>query len=244
MTDRKSIIYTAIAGGYDNLKPPRGDLPTDGPARLAFVDNPVLCEGTSCPGWQIEPMASICMDPLMQAKSYKVLAHRMLPPGTEFSLWVDGSMEFSSGLHPGELARLYLQDADLALFKHPIRDCLYDEAHRCNVGKMDDPGVMARQMNRYRAQGYPRNNGLAECAVILRRHTPAVARLNEMWWKEIVDGSRRDQLSFDYVCWKLGMKYVLFPGTRHTCMEFKTYRHIKARNFRKSIPRLPRGPTT
>jgi hypothetical protein len=249
MSDR-SIIYTAIAGGYDNLKPPRDDVSPgrpeddlpgqDVPLRIAFMDNPDLYAGTGCPGWQIEPMASSCMDPLMQAKRYKVLAHEVLPPGTEFSLWVDGSMEFSSRLRPDEMARLYLVDADLALFKHPIRNCLYDEAHRCDVVKLDDSAVMAKQMNRYRAQGYPRNNGLAECAVILRRHTPAVARLNEMWWKEIVEGSRRDQLSFDYVCWKLGMKYALFPGTRHTCMEFKSYSHTKPRNFRKPKPCIPR----
>ena len=238
MSDR-SIIYTAIAGGYDNLKPPWGDNPNS-PTRLAFVDNPDLCAGTGCPGWQIEPMSSICMDPLMQAKSYKVMAHKVLPAGTEFSLWVDGSMAFNAGLHPGDLALRYLKDADLALFRHPIRDCLYDEAHRCNVGKMDDSSVMARQMNRYRAEGYPRNNGLAECAVILRRHTPAVARLNEMWWKEIAEGSRRDQLSFGYVCWKLDVKYAFFPGTRHTCTDFKTYRHIKPRNFRKSSFSPPR----
>jgi hypothetical protein len=236
MSDR-AIIYTAIAGGYDNLKPPMnaGEPEQDRSLRIAFVDNPVICAGVDCPGWQIQQMSSISTDPLMQSKRYKVLAHEVLPPGTEFSLWVDGSMEFSSRLHPGELARLYLADADLALFKHPIRDCLYDEAHRCDVGKMDDSAVIARQMNRYRAEGYPRNNGLAECCVILRRHTPAVARLNEMWWKEIAEGSRRDQLSFGYVCWKLGMKYALFPGTRYTVMEFKTCRHIKPRNFRRKL---------
>ena len=57
-------------------------------------------------------------------------------------------MEFSAGLHPGKLAQDYLKEADLALFRHPIRDCLYDEAHVCARQNKDDPGVMARQMNR------------------------------------------------------------------------------------------------
>ena len=223
----ESIIYTAIAGGYDSLKPPWGEDP-GGTVRLAFVDN-----SDSCPGWRIEPMDFPCMDPLMRAKRYKVLAHEALPSGTAFSLWVDGSMEFSSRLHPGELARQYLGDADLALFRHPSRVCLYDEAHVCSLKGLDDPGVMAAQMGRYRAEGYPRINGLAECSVILRRHTPAMARFNEMWWREIVNGSRRDQLSFNYVCWKLGIKYALLPGTRHTCVEFKMHHHLKPRMLRQ-----------
>jgi Protein of unknown function (DUF616). len=221
MSDR-SIIYTAIAGGYDNLKPPRNDVhpgrpevdlqEQDGSLRIAFLDNPDLCAVTRCPGWQIEPMASSCMDPLMQAKRYKVLAHEVLPPGAEFSLWVDGSIEVGVDLHPEVLALRYLKEVDLALFRHAHRNCLYDEARACQLRRLDDSMVMARQMNRYRAEGYPRNNGLAECCVILRRHTSAVTKLNELWWREINNGSRRDQLSFNYACWKLGLKYSLLPG--------------------------------
>ena len=47
--------------------------------------------------------------------------------------------------------------------------------------------------------------------MILRRHTDAIRRLNEAWWNEIVRGSRRDQLSFNYVAWKLGLSYATFP---------------------------------
>jgi hypothetical protein len=243
MTNSGAIIYTAITGGYDNLKPPWGEDPGS-TARLAFVDNPDLYAGTGCPGWriglcpgwQIELMGLACLDPLMQAKRCKVLSHEALPPETEFSLWVDGSMEFSSSLHPRELALQYLGDADLALYRHPKRSCSYDEAHACGRAHLDDPDVMARQMNRYRAEGYPRNNGLAECSVILRRHTPAVASLNELWWEEINNGSRRDQLSFDYTCWKLGIKYALFPGTRYDCRDFKMHPHLKPRGSRQSNP--------
>lgn len=32
-----------------------------------------------------------------------------------------------------------------------------------------------------------------------------VMRLGNMWAKEIMDGSHRDQLSFDYCAWKTGI---------------------------------------
>lgn len=238
MTDRQSIIYTSIAGGYDRLKPPRGSNQAEpaGLRRVAFVDNPDLCGGTGCPGWQIEIMPSICMTPHMQSKRHKVLAHEVLPEGTEFSLWVDGSLDFGSDLHPGALAQKFLKDTDLALFRHSRRTCLYAEAHACQCLKLDDPAVMARQMNRYRAEGYPRDNGLAECAVILRRHTPEVARLNELWWREISNGSRRDQLSFNYACWRLGIKYSLLPGILSQWVDsgnpfFKKHEHARPRTI-------------
>jgi hypothetical protein len=49
----------------------------------------------------------------------------------------------------------------------------------------------------------------------LRRHTQAVRAFNEAWWTEIVRGSWRDQLSFDYISWKLGISYVNFPLSLH-----------------------------
>ena len=255
-----TIIYTAIAGGYDMLKEPRRKDPTPSvetiapgvrvihgvhgilgagrhptvpdpspPRRLAFVDNPVLCGAGGCPGWEVTPMSSICMEPLMQAKRYKVLAHEVLPAGTEYSLWVDGSIEVAADLRLEDLIEWYLGDHDISLFPHPYRDCAYDEAHKCGLGGLDDHGVMARQMNRYRREGYPRDNGLAECGVILRRHTPDIARLEGLWWGEINCGSRRDQLSFDYCCWKLGIRYRRMPG--HICdnPHFVRHRHVRGR---------------
>ena len=36
------------------------------------------------------------------------------------------------------------------------------------------------------------------------------------WWEMIRNGSRRDQLSINFVLWKQGLQYVVFPGqSRH-----------------------------
>jgi hypothetical protein len=37
-------------------------------------------------------------------------------------------------------------------------------------------------------------------------------RFDEVWWDEISRHSRRDQLSFNYVAWKLGFEYSTLPG--------------------------------
>jgi hypothetical protein len=47
--------------------------------------------------------------------------------------------------------------------------------------------------------------------VLLRRHTAVIEQMNEAWWYELGIGSSRDQLSFGYTLWRLGIPV----GTLH-----------------------------
>ena len=88
---------------------------------------------------------------------------------------------------------------------HRQRRCVYDEAVACiELGK-DDPELIVRHVEAYRALGYPARNGLAELSVIVRRHTPRATRFFEAWWEEIRCGSRRDGGGRDGArrdCWR------------------------------------------
>ena len=46
--------------------------------------------------------------------------------------------------------------------------------------------TIARQMRRYRREGYPVDNGLYESGVILRRNTDKVSKVIEYWWLRIL----------------------------------------------------------
>ena len=67
-------------------------------------------------------------------------------------------------------------------------------------------------MKRYKNCKVNKNNGLSECSVILRKHNEKVKSFNEIWWEEICQGSKRDQLSFDYSVKKSGVNLKYFPG--------------------------------
>jgi hypothetical protein len=113
-----------------------------------------------------------------------------------------------------ELIRKYLQECQMAVFDHnqtegDARDCIYKEYEsimsmgRTSGKYKDDPTVMERQIERYRREGYPSGNGLVFASVLIRCHNdPVIIRTMEHWWREIEKGSRRDQLSFNYVIWK------------------------------------------
>ena len=199
------VVYTAISNGYDNLK----EQPQyDGNAEyVAFLDKHEIENKF----WKFKKIHNEFSDPNRNAKSHKILPHRYFPD-KKYSLWIDGSIKIQSPFSINRIAEIYLADADLALFEHHERNCIYKEAEVCMHRKLDDSKIIMKQINKYRSEGYPSNYGLGECTVLLRRHTPEIIKFNEMWWKEICEGSRRDQLSFNYVLKKCGIKINYFPG--------------------------------
>jgi hypothetical protein len=209
----KTIVYTAIFGDIaDTLYRPRQpeDECCDVPSTtfMAFTDQ--LDKPAKVAGWDMVQVSA--SQPRIHARRLKVLAHQTLPTDVKYSLWVDGC------LTPVELPHLlidrFLGDVDICVFEHSQRGCVYKELEACLRLKKDSASLMRQQLSRYRSEGYPYDNGLAETTAVLRRHTEDIEFFNKAWWKEIVNGSVRDQLSFNYVAWKLGIRYNTFEGTR------------------------------
>jgi hypothetical protein len=197
------VVYTAITDGYDTLlDPPDSVIP--GSDFVAYVESSGFSKI-----WSYKPLERKSADPCRDAKVFKILPH-IIFPDAEYTLWIDGSIEF---LMPFPVVDLldYLAGSDMAIFEHPIRTCIYQEACECLRRRLDDPQIIFRQMFRYTREGYPSNQGLAEASVILRRNTKAMKQFNEQWWDEIDRGSKRDQLSFNYIAWRSRCKITFFP---------------------------------
>ncbi len=143
-----------------------------------------------------------------QSRIYKWLIHEYT--NCQYSLYIDANVKILCDLN--ELIDKYLRNSDIAMYQHRIRNCIYDEAIVCKKLNFDNKEIIEKQVNSYFSQGYPSNIGLHECYVILRRHTPKIKELNKLIWNEIEKGSHRDQLSFDYGIWKLGIKVNNFNG--------------------------------
>lgn len=207
------VVYTAVFGGYEGLIPqPR----FDGVDYICFTDSPVR---SKC--WDVRVVESDLDDPTRNARKYKLLPHKFLPD-YRISVWIDANY-----LVVGDIRKLVdskLKDANIAVFDHAQtrsdpRNCVYEEYRSIvDMGKKtgnykDDPDVMSGQIERYRKEGYPPNNGLIFTAALLRRHhEPDVIRTMERWWQEISLGSRRDQLSLNYAVWKENLNYSTIEG--------------------------------
>ena len=204
-------VYTAVFGNYDTLQPAK--YPS-----LCFMDGQM----PPVPGWEYRTVFA-GRDPKWANRHCKLLVHEYL--NTEYSIYHDGNVELLTD--PSTLIEKYLKDTDITVFAHPKRDCIYDEGETCIREGKALAGPVHAQMERYRTEGYPAHNGLAACWVLIRRHTPVVKRLNELWWAEYTKGAKRDQLSFNYSCRKLGVEYAIIPGNLYkgTSKDFRRTRH-------------------
>lgn len=221
MRKNNTVIYTAIFGDYDDLKEPQCDI--HGCDLLCFTDNQEL---------KFSKLRIIHKKKLFDddnnrsAKIFKILPHLFLSD-YEYSIWIDGSVLIKSSKIL-ELVDKYLDAYDLALFAHPLRNCVYDELSACIKFNKDDPEIMRRQVNRYQATNYPAENGLTANSVILRRHnSESIKMISHEWWNEIVNHSKRDQLSLNYILWKYQINYNILDFDIRDNKYFRIMRHKK-----------------
>ena len=188
------IVYTAIFNNRDRLFIPQ--------SHGSDVVYACISDGmtVSCKEWDLKRM--VCRMSPEHCTSYYQAHSTVYFPG-EITIWHYSNVRLSED--PSALAALVSGDHDIAVLKHPYRDCIYEEADVSLRWLLDSPAVIRNQIARYRTMGYPEHGGLSAPYVIVRRDTPAVRRFEELWWNEMDQGSARDTLSFDYACWKTGL---------------------------------------
>lgn len=204
----RSIIYTAIFGNYDELKqPPRQDTDCD---FICFTDQHLPARVGA---WTIiHERTRTGVHPRMQAKRFKLLSHKIFPRGrlalryapfslrwrADLSIWIDASLQIKSSTFASDM-RNKLGAGDWAMFIHPDRDCIYEEAlASITMRKYQDLPILP-QVEAYRSV-VPPHGGLYACTVIVRRE-PLAERcktVNQFWWDENVKWTYQDQLSLPF----------------------------------------------
>jgi len=198
----KIVIYTAIFGPYDDLIPQRK---IEGVDYVCFTDQPFKSKI-----WKIIQVKPEYEDIARNSRKRKILPHLYLKD-YEYSVFMDGNYLVRKNIKA--FIEKQLGQYKMLIYDHAqcddARNCIYDEYEALmRLGEeegiyKDDPRLMEQQILKYKREGYPKNNGLIFSAVLLRRHNdPQVIKLMEAWWNEIENGSKRDQLSFNYAAWK------------------------------------------
>ena len=159
---------------------------------------------------------------------YKMLPHRHLSD-YEISVCIDADLIITKDI--SDIVTEYLKNTNLAVLDHSIcgmtktgdlnrRNCIYQEAkfikwlgdNHPRKKYKDNLDTIFNQVNRYKDDGYPEDNGLARTTVIFRkRNEKDVINSMESWWLEYKYNSRRDQLSLPYSAWKTNFDYKLMP---------------------------------
>lgn len=222
----KTVIYTAIAGGYDKLKSHRYLM--DDADYVCFTDQPVK----GLHAWEIRPMKEFDhKKPVLRAKYYKFFPDKLFSDYT-YSVWIDGSWDITGPYLENKIIELEKSDTAIATTPHPARNCIYSEAQACKRLNKDNTETIEKQVEFLRRENYPENNGLYEMNIIFRKHNDEkIVKLMDHWWEMVINYSSRDQLSFCYVLWKSKIKPVLlFPSQSETIgcnKDFAYHRHLK-----------------
>ena len=226
-------VVTSITGGKDGLI----DDQVKGNADFyAYLDRPF-----SSNTWSIGKAYDRFHDARRNSRIHKILIHEY--HDSEYSIWIDGNIKLL--VSPEEIIERYLKDHDIAVFQHPNRDCIYDEAIVCAERGLEKKDELVDQCVNYNLRGYAPHKGLAECGIIMRRHTPEVRALNNEWWAQYTRYSKRDQISFMYAVDAVGIRVNLIKGFFLITKEGKKERYIKTDGSFEIFPHIiPNTPGT
>lgn len=195
----KIVVYTAIIGDYDHLIDPRYiDESCD---YICFTDNYSLKSDI----WRIIYIEQEEPGNTRNARKYKILPHKFLNEYNE-SVWIDGNFEIVGSIRA--YIKEFSNNSPILCINHPQRDCIYYEADACIKLNKDNEDIITEQVNRYKNELYPDNNGMIASGILYRKHNDKeLINIMEQWWDELKSNSKRDQLSFNYVCWKYNFNY-------------------------------------
>lgn len=164
---------------------------------IFFTDNAEL----KSEFWTVKLVEPGLLDPARAAKRIKALPHHFLP-GYDWSLYIDNTVFLK--IAPKQLFDDFLAEASgpFVCFRHPERNCVYEEAEAVIASGYDNADRVRAQMRLYRQFGYPAGNGLAKGTFLLRKHHDStLIPAMERWHQQVLCHSKRDQLSLNPVMW-------------------------------------------
>jgi hypothetical protein len=110
-----------------------------------------------------------------------------------------------------DLAINSLEENDFCLWRHPWRDCMYQEAMECFY--QGHGQIVIHQSDAYKKlYDLPKHSGLWVTSVLARNNTEKIQELQEKWWLHICNYSPRDQISLPVVLHDTNVRPFDFPG--------------------------------
>ena len=249
----KKVIYTSVFGCSEenNYHLHEPNVKLEDYDFVCFTDNPNFKSNV----WDVRIVEKLYDDGARSAKRYKLLPHRFLKE-YDVSVWIDIEVKITKDID--DLVNEYLNKNNLAILNHElcgrtvtgdlnVRKCVYEEAkfikwlgdNHPKKQYKDNIDIINSQVNRYREEGYPENNGLARTTVIFRKHNEDdVVKQSELWWEEMKYGSRRDQIGFNYSSWKQNFNFDYIQediDDNEFFLYMKKWRQIKRKEKRNNF---------
>lgn len=230
----RAAVLTALMDDYDTLKPvlPQDDADVEW---VCFTDSKgLLAEAERRPVTKVGPTGTIYAESAMIHPTGWEIIHYPRPTdvhpnraakapktmprmftGAPASVWLDASFRVVSPRFVVDTVTAAAgSEHGIAQFKHPWRDCFWDEANASvNLPKYGlEADTIHHQRRAYDDAGMPRHWGLWATGVIAREHRPDVLTWGLVWARQIAMHSYQDQISHPFSLWRAGLRPVDLPG--------------------------------
>ena len=193
---RRVVVYSAIIGSYDTqpvVRSASSDIEF-----LLVSDSPVARTP-----WKQVQVDRYWKDNKLTSGYIKTHPHLFVSDDS-ITVWVDanlGRLDLNS-----DSIRTMVDETPVWAFPHLIRSSVKDEARTVINSSLDHSWRVMRHMTRLESLGFPDDVGLSATMFLIRDLAdPRVRQLNRTWWRGVLDGSRRDQLSFEPAAWAAGI---------------------------------------
>ena len=206
----KIVVYTSIFGGYDTILEPY---------YVSDMCDYFIITDQKIPGGSIWKKITVEniegfeeMDDYHKSKFCKMMPH-ILFPEYDYSIWVDGNVQIVADLVP--LVDRMEDKTAMATFKNPLHNCIYTEKNFLICKNAANYEQLEAQINLYKEKGFPKQFGMREFSIIVRKHSDELCqKLMKQWWGHVNRYTMRDQISFPYILWenRMNIDYIQLLG--------------------------------
>ena len=200
----KKVVYSALLGKYDRIQPFNLQKGFD---FILFTDLTNINNNET--NWTILPLPKelnhLNLSKFKKQRFIKLHPHLFFQ-NYNLSIYIDTSFQIKRDLNEF-LLRILTPEYNIYNFEHPDRNIIFVELSAVVELKKEKEIMSKIIRERYIKENFPDNNGLIEGCLIIRRHNEKECiYLMNKWFEEVEKYSYRDQLSFNYLIWKTGIK--------------------------------------
>lgn len=195
---KEKVIYTAIVGSYDTILQPKA---INEDYDYILFSNDIHEDNIGV--WKIKKIPYSNDDKTRIARYVKTHPEKLLE-GYKHSVWMDANVQIISDVFYERISEHISANTLVSSMWHNERNCIYEEAAVVAFYELESEITIVNWLQFLLKEKYPQKNGLFETNVVYRcQNSPLIAEMDSLWWSCIDQYSRRDQLSFNYVLWKL-----------------------------------------
>jgi len=196
----KNVVYSVITNNYDEVLPTPDT--REGWDYILFTDSKI----NTTYSWRIINIDDALRNPIKTQRSLKIFNNYIFE-NYKNSIYIDGNIQMLE--KPEHLWSLF--GSEFTLMSHPFHSTLRAEQKLITDAKKDCPQKIKKQIDQYFLDGYKDIYGMVQTGIMFRQHTERVIEVCKFWLEEVIKNSHRDQLSFNYSCWKKNFNYNLIP---------------------------------